>query len=87
VLYTVDLRPVIIAEGQVPAFRDLSGLQAETQLQTVLVSWVLSISGVFGSETEAALKLANISGVEANRVVGRGEIIFVSDLPARVALE
>lgn len=41
IIYTVDLRPVVVAAGDVPAFRDLhSGARGEdvTQLQELLVS-------------------------------------------------
>ncbi|NOY56170.1 MAG: peptidoglycan-binding protein, partial [Actinobacteria bacterium] len=91
VLYTVDLRPVVIAQGSVPAFRDLS-LKAVgpdvAQLQGLLVGLgLLSVEpdGVFGRSTRDAVKVWQSSlGVAADGVVRAGDVVFVPVLPVRV---
>ncbi len=92
VLYTVDLRPVVIAEGAVPAFRDLSLRTVGpdvAQLQGLLVSLGLLVGepdGVFGRSTRDAVKVWQESlGVTADGVVRAGDVVFVPELPVRVA--
>lgn len=90
-LYTVDLRPVVAAVGEVPAFRDLSqGARGDdvTQLQQFLVDTGFltgSADGVFGSGTTRAVRAWQRSlGVERDGVVRAGDVVFASRLPARV---
>ena len=93
VLYTVDLRPVVVAQGVVPAFRDL-GLRAEgedvVQLQAFLAGvgfYAGEVDGIFGSGLRTAVRSWQESlGLEADGVVRRGDLIFVPELPARVVL-
>ncbi|MEN8040689.1 MAG: peptidoglycan-binding domain-containing protein [Actinomycetota bacterium] len=94
VLYTVGLRPVMVAEGAVPSFRDLSYRSDGpdvAQLQELLAVGGFfedEIDGVFGRSTRAAVKLWQEGlGVDDDGVVRRGDVIFVEDLPARVVLD
>lgn len=94
IIYTVDLRPVVVAAGDVPAFRDLhSGARGEdvTQLQELLVStghYAGAADGVFGYTTERAVRAWQRDlGLVADGVVRRGDVLFVPSLPARLALE
>lgn len=93
VLYTVDLRPVIVAQGVVPAFRDLS-LRTEgedvTQLQVFLAAHGFydgELDGTFGTGLRAAVRSWQESlGLEDDGLVRRSDLIFVPELPARVVL-
>lgn len=94
VLYRVGLRPVVVAAGAVPAFRDIgSGTRGEdvAQLQEMLRStghYRGAADGTAGPSTLAAVKRwQKDSGLEATGVVGTGDIIFVPDLPTRIALD
>ena len=94
VLYSVDLRPVVIAEGAVPSFRDLS-YRVEgpdvAQLQGLLASEGLfegEVDGVFGRSTRSAVKEWQESmGVKDDGVVRRGDVMFVAGLPTRVVVD
>lgn len=93
VLYTVDLRPVVAAEGAVPAFRDVS-LRAVgedvAQLQRFLATagfYDGEIDGVFGSGTRQAVRdWQDGLGVDDDGVVRRGDLVFLPSLPAQVLL-
>lgn len=92
-VYTVDLRPVVVAEGAVPAFRDLAaGQRGEDvrQLQEMLADighFSGAADGEFGWATVAAVTAWQRDlGVEPNGTVRRGDIIFVPSLPSRLAL-
>lgn len=93
VLYTVNLRPVVVAQGEVPAFRDLfrgvSGRDV-TQLQRYLIDagyYAGPLDGDFGSGTEVAVKAwQRALGEERTGVVTAGELLFVPSLPALVVL-
>lgn len=92
-LLTVGLRPVVVAEGSVPTFRDL-GLGARgqdvEQLQTMLTDLgydVGQLDGRFGPTTRAAVQAwQGDIGVQPSGVVLLGDLVTVPDLPARVAL-
>lgn len=94
VLYTVDLRPVVIAEGDVPAFREItagmSGADVE-QVQHLLADLGFSrgeVDGDDGPMTAAAIRAWQKSlGVAPTGVVAPGDVIFVPSLPSRVALD
>lgn len=94
ILYTVDLRPVVLAEGDIPAFRQLAagakGIDVR-QLQVMLASlghFSGSADGEFGSRTSAAVKAWQQQlRVEPDGVVRLGDIVFVPDLPMRVSLD
>lgn len=92
-LYTVDLRPVVVAEGEVPAFRDLTtGSRGGdiAQLQELLSSLGYQVGdadGSFDTATHRAVRAWQRDlGVEADGVVRRGDVVFVPGLPARLAL-
>jgi peptidoglycan hydrolase-like protein with peptidoglycan-binding domain len=93
VLLTVDLRPMVVAVGDVPSFRDLA-LRAEgpdvVQLQELLSDlghYSGELDGVFGSGVRAAVKAWQESlGVVDDGVVRAGDVVFVPALPARVVL-
>lgn len=93
-LFRVDERPVVIAEGDVPAYRDLgrgtSGSDV-TQLQEFLaqLGFYQDIAdGRMGTATVAATKEWQRSiGVTASGVVRASDLVFVPTLPARVALD
>lgn len=94
VLYTVNLRPVVVAPGAVPAFRSLSvGSQGQdvAQLQSMLSTlgfYSGPADGEMGYGTSAAVSSWQRSmGVEPDGEVQAGDIIFVPDLPTRVTLD
>jgi peptidoglycan hydrolase-like protein with peptidoglycan-binding domain len=91
VLYAVDLRPVIAAQGTVPSFRDLR-LRDEgpdvAQLQQLLTDLGFyggDIDGTLGTGTRTAVKAwQNSLGIEDDGVVRRGDVLFFPELPRRV---
>jgi peptidoglycan hydrolase-like protein with peptidoglycan-binding domain len=94
VLYTVNLRPVVIAEGAVPSFRAMAnGVRGADvkQLQAMLKARGLyggAVDGGFGYLTGQAVRAWQKSlGVEADGAVQPGDIVFVPSLPTRVALD
>lgn len=94
VIYSVNLRPVVVAAGQTPAFRPLSsgatGADAE-QLQSFLHETGFyngAIDGKLGGESERAIRAWQKSlGLEADGIVHLGDLIFVPNLPSRIALD
>ena len=91
VVYTVDLAPVAVAVGDVPAFRDLvPGLRGAdvSQLQQMLVATghrSQAPDGLFGSATLAEYKAwQRASGIAVTDSVPLGRLLFVSKLPAAV---
>lgn len=91
VLFTVDLRPVVVAEGAIPAFREMqSGDEGSdiSQLQTLLVALGFldeEPNGRFSPTTAAAVRAWQAAlGVVDDGVVRRGDIVFAPELPARV---
>lgn len=95
ILYTVDLRPVVIASGAVPSFRDLSeGSEGADvrQLQEFLRDAgylkVRTPDGKFSEATTAAVKKwQKTAKVTEDGVVRAGDVVFVGTLPARVVLD
>ncbi|QTX03331.1 peptidoglycan-binding domain-containing protein [Agromyces archimandritae] len=94
VLYDVELRPVVIAAGAVPAFRALSqGVEGAdvAQLQSMLATLGLyegEADGVFAWETRAAVEAwQDQLGLAADGVVQAGDLIFVPELPGRFTLD
>lgn len=93
VLFAVDLRPVVVAAGATPAFRDM-GLRDRgedvRQLQELLSSLGFfdgDPDGVFGSGTTAAVRAwQEVLGVAVDGVVRLGDLVFVEELPTRVVL-
>ena len=92
-LYSVDLRPVVVAEGEIPSFRSLQegSVGADVkQLQILLKSNDLywgNTDGTFGGATAAAVKRWQSSlDVEQTGIVEPGDIVYTQHLPARLAL-
>ncbi len=90
-LYSVDLRPVVAAVGEVPAFRDLS--QGEhgadvAQVQRFLIELGYldgSADGDFGPVTKRAVQLWQAKlGVETDGIVRASDVVFATRLPARL---
>lgn len=92
-VYSVNLRPTVVAEGAVPAFRDIaegaSGADVR-QLQVMLTAldfYEGEINGAAGAATVAAIRDWQRSlDVERTGIVASGDIIYLPRLPARVAL-
>lgn len=94
VLYEVELRPVTIAEGKVPAFRKIgAGTEGADvkQLQQLLMQgghFAGTVDGTAGKDTVQAIRAWQRSqGIDATGVVGPGDVIYVPSLPARVTLD
>lgn len=93
VLFTVGLRPVVVAEGVVPAFRELrrraEGLDV-SQLQALLLDlgfYSGDVDGKFGPDLHGAVRSWQKSlGVVDDGVVRAGDVVFVPELPTRVVL-
>lgn len=89
---TVNLRPIVIANGSVPAFRDLeSGVRGAdvTQLQELLRKKhpTLEASGTFDEATATAVRVwQQRNGFPTDGIVHLGDVVFVGQLPARFAL-
>ncbi len=93
VLFTVDERPAVVAEGRIPAYRDLArGAVGEdvAQLQRLLAAegrYAGADDGRFGAGTARAVEAWQRSlGVDDDGVVRQGDVVFVTGLPLRVAL-
>jgi peptidoglycan hydrolase-like protein with peptidoglycan-binding domain len=93
-LYSVDLRPVVVAQGDVPQFRDIAlGTEGPDvrQLQQMLAElgfYSFAPDGKSGPATVASIKRWQASHDAAQTgVVTAGDIVFVPELPARIALD
>lgn len=94
VLYRVDQRPVVIGQGDVPAFRTI-GLDAEgadvAQLQSMLAAlghYSGAVDGIVGARTVEAIRAwQKALDVEQTGVVDVSDVIYVPDLPTRVSLD
>lgn len=89
VVATIDLEPIVIAEGSIPAFRDLSRSARGAdvvQLQEFLARRGyadFTADGVFGASTEAAVKRwQEAIGATSSGVVAFGDLLWVRSLPA-----
>jgi len=94
VLLSVDLRPVVVAQGSVPAFRDLTvGVSGDDvrQLQGFLQAGgylKTAPDGKFQASTAAAVRAwQQALGVQRTGVVRAGDVLFVASLPARVVFD
>lgn len=93
VLLTVDLRPVVVARGVVPSFRDLAegdtGADVD-QLQQMLRDLTLlegGAPGVFDGTTRRAVEAWQRSlALEPTGTVGAGDIAYLPEVPARVVV-
>ena len=89
---TVDLRPVVVAEGEVPAFRDLAvgatGADV-SQVQRLLAErgyWSAPVDGRFGESMHWAVRAWQQDlGVTQDGLVRAADVVFVPGLPARLA--
>lgn len=93
-LYSVDLRPVFVGIGTVPAFRDIgNGMRGQDvrQLQQFLhdLGWYNGdIDGAAGAATATAIAdWQRFHEFEPTGVLDRGDIVFVPALPARIVLD
>lgn len=94
VLYEVNLRPVQVARGEVPAFRSLApGSDGDDvrQLQQMLGElgyYGGPQDGGFGSGTERAVRAwQDDLGIPVDGVVQAGDLVFLPALPGRIALD
>ncbi|GAA3899666.1 peptidoglycan-binding protein [Microbacterium invictum] len=94
VLYRVDERPVVVAQGDVPAYRPIeSGVRGDdvAQLQRMLDALGFYSGDIDGramwSTTAAVRAWQKSLGVEQTGTVGVGDVIFVPTLPTRVSLD
>ncbi|MFT4123548.1 MAG: peptidoglycan-binding domain-containing protein [Microbacteriaceae bacterium] len=94
VLFTVDMRPVVIAEGRIPAYTDLSigdSGRIVAQLQRLLIAtgdYSGPVSGVFDAAVRSAVEAWQSGlGLDADGLVRSADIIYVPELPARVVLD
>ncbi|ACZ30616.1 Peptidoglycan-binding domain 1 protein [Xylanimonas cellulosilytica DSM 15894] len=90
-LYSVGLRPVVAAVGEVPAFRDL--FQGAKGADVAQVQRFLAGAGFLTGEADGDFDPATATavrawqkslGVERDGVVRAADIVFASALPARV---
>lgn len=93
-LYTVGLRPVVAAQGEIPMFRDIGdGAIGEDvrQLQQMLSTlgyYDGALDGKAERGTVTAIKSWQAdAGVEESGVIGLGDVVFLPQLPARVAFD
>ena len=89
VLYRVGLRPVVVAVGSVPMFRDLArGASGDdvVQLQGLLAGlgfYAGEPTGTLNAATESAVRAWQDSlGLDDSGVVAAGDVVFVPELPA-----
>lgn len=87
-LYSVDLRPVVVAAGDVPAFRDLArGIKGSDvrQLQQMLVdvgARTADADGTFGAATQQQVRAwQERVGLPVTGTVPLGQLVFVPRLP------
>ncbi len=92
-LYSVNEKPVVIAQGDIPAFRDLAqgdkGVDVK-QLTKLLVAkgFLNSESSRFTFAVKGAVKAWQKSlGQPQTGVVGRGDIVFSPKLPLKIVLD
>lgn len=93
VLFAVDLRPVTVAEGATPSFRDLGPGDVGPdvrQLQTMLTELghlTVAPDGRFGPATERAVRAwQRDTGVAVDGSVRAGDVLYAPALPARILL-
>lgn len=94
ILYTVNLRPIVIAQGDVPAFRSIErGTRGKdvAQLQSMLTAlgFYRGIpQGLVDSSTVIAIRSWQKSiGESPTGSVAYGDIAFIPELPARISLD
>lgn len=93
IIYHVNLRPVVVLQGEIPAFRDL-GVGSKgadvVQLQTFLASagfFEHEIDGKYGQTTrQAVIDWRKSFGGPGDGDIRFGDVIFVPDLPGHFTL-
>ena len=93
-LYTVNLRPVVVAAGSIPSFQPLArgskGADVK-QVQAMLAAlghFRGAPDGEFGHVTERAVKAwQKALGIPQDGMVQPGDLVFVPSLPTRLALD
>jgi peptidoglycan hydrolase-like protein with peptidoglycan-binding domain len=92
-ILAIDERPVFVAVGEVPRFRDLSvnmAGQDVAALQAFLSSqgFEVEVDGVFGSTTRSVVRSwQKLLGQKDDGVVRVGDVLFLPALPVRFALD
>lgn len=93
-LYWVDLKPVVVLPGVVPAFRTMQeGSKGEdvAQLQAFLIAHKYlqaSPKGTWDETTTAGVRAwQKKAGMDVDGVVDTGEVVFVPSLPARLVFD
>ncbi|WP_172582733.1 peptidoglycan-binding domain-containing protein [Subtercola boreus] len=93
-LYGVNERPVVAAQGSVPAYRDIGSATSgddAAQLQGLLRDlgvYAGAIDGTIGTDSVAAIeRWQQALGVDATGTVRLGDVVFVPTLPARLTLK
>lgn len=93
-LYTVNLRPVAIAQGSIPAFRTLQqGTEGAdvAQLQQFLVTvgtYEGPVDGDFDYGTGQAVRAwQKLVGIDPDGTMQAGDLVYVPTLPTRIALD
>lgn len=94
VLYTVNLRPVVVAQGSIPSFQALArgskgaDVKQVQAMLTTLGHFTGTPDGEFGYVTERAVKAWQKSlGIPQDGMVQPGDLVFVPSLPTRLALD
>lgn len=92
IVYSVDLLPVVALQGAVPAFRDLtvgtSGADVAQVQEYLSAAGYLdgAIDGDFGAATRDAVDAWRVDlGLPAAGVVPASMVVFIDQLPARLA--
>lgn len=87
VLATIDMRPVVVAAGEVPAYRDLSLGNRGPDVAQLRAFLGEPPGDVFDDATRlAVIAWQERVGFVADGIVRLGDVVFVSDLPARGSL-
>ncbi|ANJ25420.1 peptidoglycan-binding domain-containing protein [Agromyces aureus] len=94
ILYEVGLRPVVVAHGDTPSFRDVTvGSDGADVLQVQQFLAAIGFydgaqDGEFGTGTAAAVRdWQEALGIEEDGVVRAADLVFVPQLPARITLD
>lgn len=86
VLATIDMRPVVVMPGEVPAYRELRVEDRGVDVAQLRAHFGLAEGDRFDWEVERAVRaLQSELGVTVDGVVGLGDVLFLPQLPARGA--
>lgn len=84
VLATIDMRPVVVAPGAVPAYRDMAPGMRGLDIAQLRSFLEVGDGDTFDPSTEQATRAWQAeSGFPVDGVVGLGDLVFVPELPAR----